>query len=140
MILVTEVSGILDGEAEYSKRQELAVSWSEDRERDGWTEDEWMAIGRQEFDVRRMPSGLWEARPTYRQWTRECLFTQQSLEKFRTAAAERQFEKLHGYSWQRWLDREKEPLPENTERPWSPMPDDWWPSIETAYQRYIHHA
>jgi hypothetical protein len=21
-----------------------------------------------------------------------------------------------------------------------PVPDDWRPSIETAYQRYIHHA
>jgi hypothetical protein len=27
MILVTEAFGILDGEAEYSRRQELAVSW-----------------------------------------------------------------------------------------------------------------
>jgi len=53
---------------------------------------------------------------------------------------ERAGEQLHSFSWQRWLDREKEPLPENIQRRWSPIPDDWWPSIETSYQRYIHHA
>ena len=140
MLLVTVVSGILDGEAQYSRRQELAVAWSEDHERDGWTEDEWMAIGRQEFEVRRMPSGLWETRMTYRQWVRECTLTQQILEKGRNGIEEQAFEQLHGFSWQRWLDREKEPPPKATERPWSPMPDEWWPGVETAYQRYIHQA
>jgi hypothetical protein len=139
MVLVTQVSGMLDGEAQYTRRQELAVAWTDDHRRDGWTEDEWMILGRQELDVRRMPDGRWDARLTYRQWSRECTLTQRSLEECPTTTSLRVFQELNGFSWEQWLDRKVTPLPEHTQRPWSPIPDEWWPSIETAYQRYIHH-
>ena len=142
MILTTNVSGMLDGEAMMHVREELAAAWSEVNASIGWTEEEWMRQGHQESEVRRMPDGRWETRLTYRHWGKAVALAQQSLEKpgFRRLGAESEFEELTGFSWQRFLHRETEPLPDVKKRPWSPLPDEWWPSIETAYQRYIHHG
>jgi len=49
-----------------------------------------------------------------------------------------EFQKLLGYSWDQWLNRHKEPLPEGRDRPWQVVDDGYAPSIETAYQRYLH--
>jgi len=143
MILVTQVSGMLDGEAQYSLGKDLDDAWSEECENKGWTKQEWTTLGRQEFEVRRIPDGRWESRRTYRQWYKDCTMAVRALENpgaWLNFSAKKDFEELLGYSWEHWLNREREPLPEVQQRPWKPIDDEFWPSIETAYQRYIHHG
>jgi hypothetical protein len=92
--------------------------------------------------IRRTPEGVWQSRPTYRHWKRQVAEAQGALEKNDLGAFfdEETFERLVGFTWKQYLNRMNEPLPEGDHRPWQNITDEYSPSIETAYQRYVHQG
>ena len=141
MVLTVDVSGILDGEGMLDIDRALAAAWSEKYERDGWTRTEWMRRSHTEHEVRRMPEGTWQARLTHRERIKAVVLAGQALEsKSWAMGAEEEFDRLVGIPWSDWVAGKREARPGHVDRPWTSIPDEWWPSIETAYQRYIHHG
>jgi hypothetical protein len=114
-------------------------------EEEGWTEQEWMNGDVRQSEVRRTSDGRWENRLTYKYWTRDVALLKAVVEgriqSQPATLADRELTKLLGYSWAAWKRGEKVEAPEGfQERPWTLIADEYAPSIETAYQRYIHHG
>jgi hypothetical protein len=147
MILTSEVRSrlMMDGEALASRDHDLSVAWSEKLEEEGWTEQEWMQGNIHQFEVRRTNDGRWENRQTEKYWSRKVTILQATIEgRIRSSPASLADEKLTellGYSWAAWKRGDNVAAPEGfQERPWTPITDEYAPSIETAYQRYIHNG
>lgn len=143
MMFTVEDYGSLDGEGMLAVNQKLSATWSEKYERDGWTRAEWMRRSHEESEVRRMPDGIWQLRLTHRERVKALVLIEYELRNkspslFLGDSYEQQFDRLVGISWKEWVDGKRECRPDHVDRPWTSLPDEWWPSIETAYQRYIH--
>lgn len=147
MMLTTEVRSdlMMDGEALMSQRRDLEATWSDKFEDDDWTREEWMKGNINQFEVRRTHDGRWESRQTHRYWSKRVTILQATVEGRITSSpatlADKDLKELVGFSWAARRRGEEVDAPEGfAERPWTPIADEYAPSIETAYQRYIHHG
>jgi hypothetical protein len=147
MILTSEVRShlIMDGEALMSQRRDLSAAWSEKLEDEGWIEEEWMKGNVNQFEVRRTNDGRWENRQTHKYWSKRVTILRATVEgrisSSPASLADKELKELLGYSWAAWKGGEEVAAPDGfQERPWTPIADEYAPSIETAYQRYIHHG
>jgi len=142
MLIVESTYEGADGETLYYLSTKAEEGWNGGPQNEGWTEAEWKDYRRKECEVRRRADGVWESRLTRRYWERQLKEAQEDLEgdDGPHIAAAATFKNLIGYSWEQWLNRETVPLPEVEHRPWRAITDEITPSIETAYQRYIHQG
>ena len=147
MILTSEVRShlIMDGEALFSQHQDLSTAWSEELVDEGWTQEEWMRGDINQFEVRRTNDARWENRQTHKYWQKRVTILQATVEGRISSSpatlADNELRELLGYSWAAFKRGEKVAAPDGFhERPWTPIADEYAPSIETAYQRYIHHG
>ena len=141
MLIVESTYEGADGETLYYLSTKAEEGWDGGPQNEGWTEREWKDYGRKEHEIRRRADGAWESRLTRRYWERDLMQAEQDLKGDGPhLAAEETFKRLVGYSWNQWLNRETVPLPDVEHRPWKALGDEIAPSIETAYQRYIHQG
>lgn len=132
MRMVTRVSPN-DGGYLADMHMRRTESWAKRREeltRDGWTEREWLDHGVQEVEIRRLSDGTWQGRPIFKRWKVQI---QESLSSvFRD---DTDFQNLTGVTVEQW--KERGDFYDETFRPWQAI-TAFAPSIEVAYQRYIH--
>lgn len=98
---------------------------------DGWTKKEWMDHDAQVFEVRRTPEGGWQTRLAYKHWKAQVA---ESLE--RSASFDDEFKGLTGLTKADW--RQRGTFYGDACRPWTNVSDEFAPSIEASYQRYVH--
>lgn len=131
-----------DSEAQRAWDEQMERLWNKADREDDWSKDEWLNRTMSQCEVRRTVDGQWQQRPTRRYFQRRVAALLDDLEEGGPAStfAKEPFRQLLGYSWDQWMARDTTGLPENTTRPWQQMADEYVPSMETAYQRYIHQG
>jgi hypothetical protein len=133
MYMVTEVTNFSDGGYLADMYLQKKESWEKDEEdlkSDGWTKEEWMAHGVQQYDIRRQPDGTWQGRRVWKQWKRDVKKAMDPSWPQRDSV-----KNLTGISYDEW--RERGDFYDDTLRPWETITEDA-PSIEASYQRFIH--
>jgi len=134
MHLVTTVSDYSDGGYLADMDSRRKKSWEKDNEElksDGWTQDEWMRHGVQQFEIRRLPDGTWQGRLVWKQWkarVKEALRPMSFVDDVG-------FKELTGVTNSEWNERGD--FQKDEFRPWTVITEDA-PSIEAGYQRFIH--
>ena len=101
---------------------------------------EWMDQDTRRSEIRRKNDGTWEMRLTYRYWNKRAVELTEVLKNIQNPFAEEEYAKLLGSTWKQRVNLDTEPLPSGDHRPWQRVPEELAPSIETAYQRYVHQG